>query len=84
MSDAREWLEDYNSCSSPGTVLHDATAALLAVLDACDKFDSESDELAPKGDWGESMGDTVWADALAHASDRVRDAIDKALGMTDE
>ena len=48
--------------------------ALLAVLDECDRLDGEESGVYPG----------IWFDALAHASDRIHAAIDKALGVTDE
>lgn len=64
MTDARKLLEDYHSYSSgadsaAGARLHMTTAALLAVLDECDRY-------------------TEWPTAV------IRNAIDTALGVTDE
>ena len=72
MTDARTWL------AHPRHHMYTDQArmadALLAVLDECDRLDSEDDDYYP----------TIWYDALAHAADRIHAAIDKALGVTDE
>lgn len=73
MTDAREWLTGKHQ--KPRT--HNEKVyqqALLAVLDECDRLDSEDDDYYP----------TIWYDALAHAADRIHAAIDKALGIDDD
>ena len=72
MSDARAWLRDTLGASHPGDEPR-MRDALLAVLDECDRLDGEESGVYPG----------IWFDALAHASDRIHAAIDKALGVVE-
>lgn len=92
MTDARAWLEDYNSYSSgddtvPGAALHVATAALLAVLDQCDRLDSDADKMpyllgtVVVGTGPYYQGQQ--AGRMTAVAD-VRRVIDKALGVNDD
>ena len=84
MTDARKLLEDYHSYSSgadsaAGARLHMTTAALLAVLDECNRIDHDAEQMLYQfgpGDYYEGL-----MMGLTTSASNVRRAINAALGV---